>query len=153
MAPLEISLVGFLFLAGCAKPQPIPIRPDPGITPGAIATLDTSKVCQSGYSKTVRHTSAALKLRVYRAYGLASQPRADFEVDHLIPLSLGGADAERNLWPESYTTKPWNAHVKDRLEVYIHNRVCVRHTMTLLEGQRLFQQDWTKAYTDYLGKP
>lgn len=140
-----------LLLAALAAAQP-PMVPDNRLTPGAIATLDTKKVCTVGYSDTVRKTTAAMKARVYARYGMKNLAGAA-EVDHLIPLSLGGADVEKNLWPQSYLTQPWNAHVKDRLEAYVHQRVCVKHTMTLLEGQRLFQGDWTKAYRDYIGNP
>lgn len=130
-----------------------PIVPDDRLTPGAILTLDTAKVCRPGYSDTVRKTTEAMKAKVYQMYGLHNAPGPDYAVDHRIPLALGGADVLRNLWPESYQTEPWNAHVKDRLERYVHTRVCVMHTMTLLEGQRLFQGDWTQAYREYLGRP
>lgn len=142
----------FLALALLTQAADLPLVPNDKLTPGAIATLDTVKVCQVGYSATVRKTTAAMKARVYQRYGVVNQQGAA-EVDHRVPLSLGGADVERNLWPESYLTVPWNAHVKDRLENYVHQRVCVQRTMTLLEGQRLFEGDWTRAYRDYLGKP
>lgn len=150
---VDVLLLGALLaLSSRGTGQP-PIVPDNRLTPGAIATIDTAKVCQVGYSATVRKTSAAMKARVYRLYGLPNAPGPDYEVDHRIPLSIGGADVERNLWPESYHTAPWNAHVKDRLENYVHTRVCVQRTMTLIEGQRLFQGDWTQAYREYLGRP
>lgn len=41
------------------------------------------------------------------------------EVDHLISLELGGANAIENLWPQPFDGK-WNAHVKDRLELRLH---------------------------------
>jgi hypothetical protein len=37
-------------------------------------------------------------------------------VDHLVSLEIGGANTVQNLWPQSYDTTPWNAHVKDKLE-------------------------------------
>jgi hypothetical protein len=131
-------------------PRPIPIRPDNKLTPGAIATLDVEKVCQVGYSKTVRKTSAALKAKVFALYGLVNSPGLDFEVDHRDPLSLGGADILKNVWPQSYRTQPWNAYRKDVLEHYVWRRVCVQKTMTLLEGQRIFQGDWIAAYNQYI---
>jgi hypothetical protein len=148
-----VKCLSLLVIAGTLGAAELPIRPDDQLTPGAIATLDVEKVCQAGYSHTVRKTSAALKSRVFNVYGLVDQPGPDFEIDHRIPLSLGGADVQKNLWPESYGTQPWNAYVKDRLEKYVWRRVCIQKTMTLLEGQRLFQTDWIKTYQDYLGNP
>jgi hypothetical protein len=42
----------------------------------------------------------------------------DFEVENLIPLGIGGADDDRNLWPEPRRSiePTWNAEAKDRLE-------------------------------------
>lgn len=144
----------FLLLAALAlyAVEP-PVVPDNRLTPGAIATLNTEKVCQPHYSDTVRKTTPAMKARVFKRYGLTNEPGSDFEVDHRIPLSLGGADLEKNLWPQSYSTATWNAYVKDTLEHYVWRRVCSQKTMTLLEGQRLFEGDWTHAYRQYLGTP
>ena len=66
-----------------------------------------------------------------RAYGLSGSP-SQYELDHLIPIALGGAPSDvRNLWPE-----PWSAAtVKDRLENRLHSLVCT-HRMTLSEAQR-----------------
>jgi hypothetical protein len=142
-----------LFAFAVMRAADLPVVPNDKLTPGSIATLDTAKVCRPGYSSTVRKTTAAMKARVFKRYGLTNGPGPDFEVDHRIPLSIAGADNEKNTWPQSYWTSPWNAHVKDRLEFYIWRRVCVQKTMTLLEGQRLFQGDWTRAYREYLGQP
>jgi hypothetical protein len=48
----------------------------------------------------------------------------DYEVDHLIPLSLDGSNSIKNLWPQSTMTAPWNSYVKDGLERRLHNLVC-----------------------------
>jgi len=42
---------------------------------------------------------------------------------NLIPLSLGGSNRQKNLWPQSGITEPWNSHVKDRLLVAEVNRL------------------------------
>lgn len=128
-----------------------PIRPDPAKTPGAVLTTNAAKVCVPGYSKTVRNTSAALKRRVYAAYGIKPNGQA-YEIDHRLPLSLGGADVFANLWPETRARSVHeNAWRKDALEARVHELVCVRRTMTLVEGQRLFLGDWVAAYRRLVG--
>jgi hypothetical protein len=57
-----------------------------------------------------------MKREVYQEYGITSHEPADYEVDNLISLELGGPNSLKNLWPESHRTSPWNAQVKDRLE-------------------------------------
>lgn len=124
-----------------------PIRPDPRMTPGAALTTDPSVVCHVGYSKTVRHTSGKLKHRIYVEYGL-DRKGGHYEIDHLIPLSIGGADVAENLWPQSYDTVPWNAHIKDRLELKLLHLVC-HGDLPIIQAQRDIAQDWVAAYQKY----
>jgi hypothetical protein len=50
----------------------------------------------------------------------------DYEIDHLIPLCLGGSDDPSNLWPQPRRSveETWNAEAKDRLERLMCNMVC-----------------------------
>ena len=126
-----------------------PILPDPKLTPGAVLTNDAATICQPGYSKSVRHTSGQLKHQIYVEYGIAKDT-GHYEIDHLIPLGIGGADTRENLWPESHDTKPWNADVKDRLENYLHVEVCAGH-IAVQVAQKAIAADWIAAYRGYLG--
>lgn len=128
-----------------------PIRPDPVKTPGVVLTRDAAKVCVPGYSASIRNTSPALKRAVYASYGI--QPNGEaYELDHRLPLSLGGADVLANLWPETRARSVReNAWRKDELEARVHRLVCVRRTMTLLAAQRLFLGDWIAAYRRLVG--
>jgi hypothetical protein len=78
------------------------------------------------------------------AYGLQGQPLSTIELDHLIPLELGGASDVANLWPE-----PWNgdanAHMKDAVENFLNREVC-RGTIALVEAQRQIATDWLAVY-------
>lgn len=117
MKAIAPTLAALLFTATAALADD-PIRPDPQLTPGAVLAANTATICRPGYAKSVRHTSGKLKAWVYREYGISRAHRAGgghYEIDHLMPISLGGADVVANLWPESWDTQPWNAQVKDRL--------------------------------------
>lgn len=133
----------WLALTGGAAMAADPIMPDPSLTPGAVLSVDRVKVCVHGYSATVRHTSAKVKAGVYRAYGLTAS-LGHYEIDHLIPLSLGGADVPANLWPESYSGE-WNAILKDRLEVKMLREVCDEGA-DLIAAQDEIATDWITAY-------
>lgn len=111
-------------------------------TPGATdprvtqANIDQT-ICVPGYTKTVRPPVSytdQLKTKLMSAYGLAGQPKANYELDHLIPLELGGAPKDpANLYPEP-RQGPDNAGDKDRFENAYHEAVCA-HSMTLADAQ------------------
>jgi hypothetical protein len=127
------------------------ILPNPVFTSGAVLTADLSVICQPGYSKSVRHTSGRLKHEIYAEYGL-SQKDGNYEIDHLIPLGIGGADVRQNLWPESRDTQPWNANVKDQLENYLHGEICAGR-IPATEAQQEIAKDWVTAYRKYFRVP
>ena len=96
--------------------QPKPLLPDPKLTPGDVFDVTLQDICTPGYSRKVRAVPRSLRIEAYRKYGITSPNPGDYQLDHLIPLCLGGSNSIRNLWPQSYRTSPWNAHVKDVLE-------------------------------------
>jgi len=61
---------------------------------------------------------------------------------------LGGSDDIRNLWPQSYSSTVWNAHVKDALEDRLRAMVCAG-SLDLEVAQRDLSQDWIAAYRKY----
>jgi hypothetical protein len=145
----KLILVVVLSFAQQVFAADLPIRPDPKLTRGAVLTTDAATVCPGGYAKTVRHTSGKLKSEIYAEYGI-DRSSGHFEVDHLISLELGGADVAANLWPESYDTSPWNAHVKDKLEDRLHSLVCAGK-VSLTQAQHEIATDWIAAYERYVG--
>ena len=126
-----------------------PLVPNHTLTPGARDPAATKeKICTPGYTATVRNVPASVKRQVFAQYGL--DPTSDlFEVDHLISLELGGSNDIKNLWPQSYTTQPWNAHMKDQLENTLHRMICA-NTITIDQAQKAIAGDWRKAYTQWV---
>jgi hypothetical protein len=127
-----------------------PIRPDAKLTPGVTLAVPLSKLCTRGYASSVRHVENSTKAKVYREYGISSHPAGAYEIDHLVSLELGGANDPGNLWPQSYTTRPWNARVKDSLEDRLHALVC-SGKVPLAEAQRAIRTDWIAAYRKFVG--
>jgi hypothetical protein len=126
-----------------------PVIPNARLTPGMIdpnATVE--KVCTPGYSKSVRRVTSYTKKQVFTEYNIDRNSDI-FEVDHLISLSLGGSNSLYNLWPQSYTTKPFNAIMKDRLELRLHSLVC-SGKLDLRTAQYMIAKDWISAYNLYM---
>jgi hypothetical protein len=131
--------------------QPTPILPDAKLTPGDTFDVTAQDVCVAGYSKKVRAVPAWLKKQAYAEYGITQYKTGDYEVDHLIPLSLGGSNSIRNLWPQSSKTLPWNSYVKDALERKLHNLVCAGE-LDLKTAQCEIASNWIEAYKKYVAK-
>lgn len=117
--------------------------PDKALTPGVIdCTLTTRYLC-SHSTKERRNVTTAMKKAVCESYGGNCSPGGQ-EIDHFVPLTLGGKNDVKNLWPEPYTPTP-GAHEKDALEMYLHLAVCSSRT-SLYDAQEAIRNDWVKAW-------
>lgn len=128
------------------------VLPRHELTPRAIDPRVTQQnikntIWRRGYTATVRppfEYTNAMKHRLMRAYGLTGSIH-DYELDHLIPLELGGCPhCEANLWPEPRNVFP-GANEKDEVESYLHHRVC-SGAIPLTEAQREIAADWYAVY-------
>ena len=148
------------------------IMPDRRLTPGAVDQgVTDAAICahdwaagdppQRGgdltYSKAARHTSANVKREVFAAYHIANPHDGgrSWEIDHLVPLALGGLDVAENLWPQSRTGDGLNAWAKDRLEYRLYRLVCEPQAdakaLPLAQAQAAIRTDWVAAYRQYCG--
>lgn len=167
MRRLALVVAAVLVLSGCAattrslRPpvsRPVThaciagIRPDPACTPGTTNPAVTpttihQTICVTGWTATVRppvSVTDRIKTERMRAYGVSGQPKSAFELDHLIPLEIGGGTADvANLWPEPYTGTQ-GARVKDSVENRLRAAVCAG-TISLAAAQHAIATDWTTA--------
>lgn len=121
--------------------------PDRRCTPGAIDPAVTqgtiwSTICRSGYTENVRPPESQTESfkfgQAYPAYGIPSGTAA--ELDHLVPLELGGANDAANLWPEAGPIP----NPKDSVEDTLNHAVCDGR-IGLARAQRAIASNWETA--------
>ena len=131
------------------KTAPCAIRgalPDHSCTPGAVfADATADRICAPGYSRLVRSVSQKIHEQAFAEYGFGyPQPFGAFEVDHLIPLELGGNNDIANLFPEAADPQP-GFHEKDLVENYLHEEVCAGR-VELSVAQDRIANNWFAIY-------
>ena len=124
------------------------------MTPGAVdPSVTLADIC-TGTTKSRRHVSKATRAKVMRDYNMPAVTTEDIELDHLIPLAIGGANTAANLWPQPGP----DYGRKDRLEVELQRRACAAYrtllpaeaAAVLAQEQREIAEDWVTAERRYL---
>lgn len=128
--------------------------PDPRCTPGGVNPSVTVATLRNPAWRTgcIRNheTSERKKHKAYRWYG-TRDPRHNYggrqvcELDHLVPLELGGADGLGNIWPEcgpsDTVLQDRYFKLKDRVENYLAYEVKAGK-MPLRKAQHGIASDW-----------
>ena len=126
--------------------------PDPKCTPGAFNPSVTVETLTSKKFVTdcIRNkaTSEKEKGKTYETYDVAHPSRADAgtcELDHLVPLELGGADTLDNIWPQCGTAESGDVYfrTKDKVETCIAKKVKAGD-MDLDNARKKIAADWTQ---------
>ena len=133
-----LPIAALLVLAQSAHAGDLPLNPD--VTQ---ATIDET-ICVRGWTKTVRppfEITNAIKSRKLRERGLTDADKSRFELDHVIPLALGGSPDD----PRNLRLEPWpEADRKDGVEACLARAVCAGR-MSLNEARRRIWKDWRGA--------
>jgi hypothetical protein len=127
-------------------------NPDRRCSPGAYySKLSGSILCSPSFrTGLIRNVPQSEKFAVEQEYGLA--PRLyghSLEIDHIVPLELGGSNDIANLFPERASPAP-GYHAKDRLENRPHDLVCSGQ-MRLRSAQRQVATNWQSLYRKVYG--
>ena len=151
-AQIKIVLAAIAMVIGLLAIAPVgafEVLPDKNLTGGSVRTGDRDAAC--GHAKESRGwMNAAKRDEILRRYGQPPGTHPDYEIDHLIPLCLGGSDDPSNLWPQPRRSieETWNAEAKDRLERLMCEMVCDGQ-IDIATVQEAFATDWIAAYHAY----
>lgn len=121
--------------------------PRSDLTPGAVRSVAAKDVCAVELGGNAE-VLPVVQRQVFAEYGMPNAEQRAYEVDYLITPALGGSDDIRNLWPQPYTSSPWNAYVKDALEERLRRMVCGGQ-LDLATAQHEIAVNWVAAYKKY----
>ena len=111
-----------------------------------VVTQETiqATICVPGWTKTIRPPVSytnRVKIALIRREGLPKELLVDFQLDHRIPLALGGAPSD----PRNFQLQPWDeAEKKDTIETCLARAVC-SGAITLDQARQRIWRDWREA--------
>lgn len=83
-----------------------PQFPESAMTPGALCDHADEYRYPEHIAYCRRSVSTALKRDIIKTYdeefnyAIENMPRGQFKIDHYVPLCMGGANSQNNLWPQ-----------------------------------------------------
>jgi hypothetical protein len=154
----------FALLAACSS---VPSGPEEAARGSALQTVPSEAlnpdvrqetirqtICVPGYAASVRPSTtytSGVKAKLLRERDLPPTAAGHYELDHRIPLALGGHP--RNL--RNLELQPWDgaesARLKDRLERRLQVLVC-KEQLRLDTAQRAIFNDWQEAYQTFVAR-
>jgi len=151
----HLKLLAALLMLGIVANAGEPALPNPTLTPGAVmANLTLDSIVTPGFvtHNHLRDVSQSTKHRVFISY-FGYKPSAPYVIDHLIPLSLGGSNETKNLWPQPVP----EAKRKDKLarQMAVLLRECYKQqgpkaaAALLTKFQAEISTDWQAAFSKY----
>jgi hypothetical protein len=100
-----------------------PKIPNKEISPGNLCSLTNKDFKELRYQEKIpycsRNVSTSLKDKIYNTYKIPKEERKNYTIDHIIPLSLGGSNDFKNLWPEHYEVKNTRQNLEYNLYIKI----------------------------------
>lgn len=121
---------------------------NPDVTEGTVRQT----ICVSGYTKSVRPATSftkGIKAKLLRKAGIDEARASDYELDHIVPLALGGHPRKLS----NIALQPWEgehgALRKDALETRMHALVC-HGEVTLSDAQACVADDWEACAAKYM---
>ena len=155
-----------LVLVACSTAPPqVQVAPPASaivqVVPAEVLNKDVNQqtigdtICIAGYAASVRPATSytnAVKAKLMREQDLPASSAREYELDHRIPLALGGHPRS----PDNLMLQRWDgddgAKVKDRLERRLQQLVCSGKVL-LDNARREIYVDWKGAYRTFMLPP
>lgn len=119
-------------------------RDRPALNPAVTQATIAETICMTGWTRTIRPYVSEMKMikaELLAAIGEPIEHRNRYELDHIIPLALGGAVIDRR----NLALQPIEeAHQKDAVEACLSSLVC-QGKIELEDAQSAIWEDWRKA--------
>jgi len=148
---IALSLALLFNLSAVALPQDRQrYLPDPKLSPGDTIAVTKEEVCGDRHTALVDAIPVRVKGQVFDRYGVSTAGPRPYNIDHLIPVKLGGSNSIKNLWPQPLSGE-WNYVLKNKLEKQLHKKVC-RGELELRTAQQEIAADWVSAYKKYVAE-
>lgn len=127
------------------------VLPNRTLAPGDVLTKNLTIICVTGYSSTVRDVPLSLRKEIFArdGYDYEAMKNVDDELDHIIPLCLGGSNDEDNLFVQLAEPRPGYKE-KDKLENYLCDHVCSGE-IDITYAQFKIAEDWYSYYLEIYG--
>jgi hypothetical protein len=110
-------------------------------------------ICVPGYTESVRPSTSftnGLKLKLLREQAPPMVDPKIYELDHHLPLALGGHPRNLKNLVLQVLNGPDGAKAKDRLEVKMKKLVCANKLLLDVARKEIYW-DWQSAYRKYIG--
>ena len=108
-----------------------------------IGTNDLNIICYEYYEKLLVKVPDETTKKVYEEYMIKTYAPKEYEIDHWIPLALGGTNNIENLWPQPIIYPGYKE--KDYVQLYLRDQVC-DHGMNLTDARMKITGDWYSLY-------
>lgn len=126
----------------------------PAMAEGVVdISLTTEQLCSDEWLANNRPTYDQLeqeKFRLMKKRDISKHARTQYELDHIIPLSLGGMALDPGNTQLQEWRGPSNAWMKNLLEEELHDQVC-RGKVPLRQAQVEMGTGWERAFVKYIG--
>ncbi len=136
--------------------QRFPSQPEVEVTPGALCEDPDEYRYAERIPYCERDVSKGLKRSVIKEYdqkfhyNIEGMPRNDFKIDHFIPLSVGGSNDRKNLWPQHESVYVYTDPIESTLsELMIRGKITQAEAIEVIKEAK-FNLDLCGRLNDQL---